>query len=344
MTTKTTTLMREEILSIPAVTERFLKSSRETLAAAGAKLREKNPPFLASIARGSSDHVCSFLKYSSELTAGVPVASLGPSVASIYGVTLKLAEAATLSISQSGKSPDIVSMTRAASESGALTIAITNVINSDLANASDFPIDILAGPERSVAATKSFVNSAVAGLALIGHWTEDKKLLTAIDALPDALAKAVECDWSPFAGALKDENSLFVLGRGPSLAISNEVALKFKETSGVHAESYSGAEVMHGPKAIVGKGFPVLVLAARDAAEDSLVEAANRLAEQGAAVFLTSSKPSKATALPFVATSHPLTDPLALLVSFYAFVEGFARSRGLNPDEPPHLRKVTETI
>ncbi|WP_027231953.1 SIS domain-containing protein [Phyllobacterium sp. UNC302MFCol5.2] len=336
--------MREEILSIPAVTERFLKSSRETLAAAGAKLREKNPPFLASIARGSSDHVCSFLKYSSELTAGVPVASLGPSVASIYGVTLKLAEAATLSISQSGKSPDIVSMTRAASESGALTIAITNVINSDLANASDFPIDILAGPERSVAATKSFVNSAVAGLALIGHWTEDKKLLTAIDALPDALAKAVECDWSPFAGALKDENSLFVLGRGPSLAISNEVALKFKETSGVHAESYSGAEVMHGPKAIVGKGFPVLVLAARDAAEDSLVEAANRLAEQGAAVFLTSSKPSKATALPFVATSHPLTDPLALLVSFYAFVEGFARSRGLNPDEPPHLRKVTETI
>lgn len=344
MTTKTTTLMREEILSIPAVTERFLKSSRETLAAAGAKLREKNPPFLASIARGSSDHVCSFLKYSSELTAGVPVASLGPSVASIYGVTLKLAEAATLSISQSGKSPDIVSMTRAASESGALTIAITNVINSDLANASDFPIDILAGPERSVAATKSFVSSAVAGLALIGHWTEDKKLLTAIDALPDALAKAVECDWSPFAGALKDENSLFVLGRGPSLAISNEVALKFKETSGVHAESYSGAEVMHGPKAIVGKGFPVLVLAARDAAEDSLVEAADRLAEQGAAVFLTSSKPSKATALPFVATSHPLTDPLALLVSFYAFVEGFARSRGLNPDEPPHLRKVTETI
>jgi glucosamine--fructose-6-phosphate aminotransferase (isomerizing) len=344
LTTKTTTLMREEILSIPAVTERFLKSSRETLAAAGAKLREKNPPFLASIARGSSDHVCSFLKYSSELTAGVPVASLGPSVASIYGVTLKLAEAATLSISQSGKSPDIVSMTRAASESGALTIAITNVINSDLANASDFPIDILAGPERSVAATKSFVSSAVAGLALIGHWTEDKKLLTAIHALPDALAKAVECDWSPFAGALKDENSLFVLGRGPSLAISNEVALKFKETSGVHAESYSGAEVMHGPKAIVGKGFPVLVLAARDAAEDSLVEAANRLAEQGAAVFLTSSKPSKATALPFVATSHPLTDPLALLVSFYAFVEGFARSRGLNPDEPPHLRKVTETI
>lgn len=343
MTTKTT-LMREEILSIPAVTARFLDASRDTLAAAGEKLREKNPPFLASIARGSSDHVTAFLKYSSELTAGVPVASLGPSVASIYGVTLKLGSAATLSISQSGKSPDIVSMTKAASESGALTIAITNVINSDLANASDFPIDILAGPERSVAATKSFISSAVAGLALIGHWTEDKKLLAAIDALPVALAKAIDCDWSPFASALKDENSIFVLGRGPSLAISNEVALKFKETSAVHAESYSAAEVMHGPKAIVGKGFPVLVLAARDAAEDSLVEAADRLAEQGAAVFITSDKPSKATALPFIATSHPLTDPLALLVSFYAFVESFARSRGLNPDEPPHLRKVTETI
>lgn len=339
-----TTLMREEILSIPDVTTRFLDSSRVTLAAAGAKLREKNPPFLASIARGSSDHVTAFLKYSSELTAGIPVASLGPSVASIYGVTLKLGSAATLSISQSGKSPDIVSMTKAARDSGALTIAITNVIDSDLASASDLPIDILAGPERSVAATKSFVSSAVAGLALIGHWTNDQKLLAAIDDLPSAMAKAVTCDWSPFAAALENENSLFILGRGPSLAISNEIALKFKETSGVHAESYSAAEVMHGPKAIVGKGFPVLVLAARDAAEASLIDAADRLAEQGAAVFLTSNKPSQATALPFVATSHPLTDPLALLVSFYAFVEEFARSRGFNPDEPPHLRKVTETI
>ncbi|MHC1548401.1 SIS domain-containing protein [Phyllobacterium sp. K27] len=336
--------MREEILSIPDVTMRFLDSSRVTLAAAGAKLREKNPPFLASIARGSSDHVTAFLKYSSELTAGIPVASLGPSVSSIYGVTLKLGSAATLSISQSGKSPDIVSMTKAARESGALTIAITNAIDSDLAYASDLPIDILAGPERSVAATKSFVSSAVAGLALIGHWTNDQKLLAAIDDLPAAMAKAVTCDWSPFAAALENENSLFILGRGPSLAISNEIALKFKETSGIHAESYSAAEVMHGPKAIVGKGFPILVLAARDAAEASLIDAADRLADQGAAVFLTSNRTSKATALPFVATSHPLTDPLALLVSFYAFVEGFARSRGFNPDEPPHLRKVTETI
>ena len=339
-----TTLMREEILSIPDVTTRFLDGSRATLAAAGAKLREKNPPFLASIARGSSDHVTAFLKYSSELTAGIPVASLGPSVASIYGVTLKLGSAATLSISQSGKSPDIVSMTRAARESGALTVAITNVIDSDLARTSDLPIDILAGPERSVAATKSFISSAVAGLALIGHWTNDSKLLAAIDDLPAAMAKAIDCDWSPFAAALENENSLFVLGRGPSLAISNEIALKFKETSGVHAESYSAAEVMHGPKAIVGAGFPVLVLASRDAAEPSLVDAADRLADQGASVFLTSDRTSKATALPFIATSHPLTDPLALLVSFYAFVEGFARSCGLNPDEPPHLRKVTETI
>ncbi|MGH7005334.1 MAG: SIS domain-containing protein [Alphaproteobacteria bacterium] len=336
--------MRDEILSIPDVTTRFLDASRATLAAAGARLREKNPPFLASIARGSSDHVTAFLKYSSELTAGIPVASLGPSVASIYGASLKLGSAATLSISQSGKSPDIVSMTRAARASGALTIAITNVIDSELAEASDLAIDILAGPERSVAATKSFVSSAVAGLALIGHWTQDRRLLAAIDALPDAMARAVACDWSPFAHALKDEASLFVLGRGPSLAISNEVALKFKETSGVHAESYSAAEVMHGPKAIVGKDFPILVLAARDAAEGSLVEAADRLAEQGAAVFITSDRPSRASALPFIATSHPLTDPLALLVSFYAFVEGFARSRGLNPDEPPHLRKVTETL
>ncbi|MCO4315928.1 SIS domain-containing protein [Phyllobacterium sp. 21LDTY02-6] len=336
--------MREEILSIPDVATRFLDQSRGMLASVGAELRRKNPPFMASIARGSSDHAAAFLKYASELTAGVPVASLGPSVASIYGVSLKLGQAATLSISQSGKSPDIVSMTRAARQSGALTIAITNAIDSDLARTSEYPIDILAGPERSVAATKSFVSSAIAGLALIAHWTENDDLLAAIDALPAALAKALACDWSPFAAALKDETSLFVLGRGPSLAISNEIALKFKETSGVHAESYSAAEVMHGPKAIVGKDFPILVLASRDAAEASIAEAADRLAEQGAAVFITSDKAASARTLPFVTTAHPLTDPLAALVSFYAFVEAFARSRGHNPDQPPHLRKVTETL
>ncbi|PYE87662.1 SIS domain-containing protein [Phyllobacterium leguminum] len=343
MTTETS-LMRAEIASIPDVVARLLDGSNDILRKAGSQLREKDPAFLVSIARGSSDHVATYLKYATELTAGIPVASLGPSIASIYGARLKLANAAAIAISQSGKSPDIVTMAKVARTSGALTYAISNTSDSPLAQTCDVAIDILAGPEKSVAATKTFVASAVAGLALIAHWTGDTALLDALRQLPRALNDALTCDWSPLGEALEGHDSLFVLGRGPSSAIANEAALKFKETSSMHAEAYSAAEVLHGPVAIVGKNFPVLALTARDAAEQSIIETCDRIAGQGAAVFVTSTSKTAATPLPFVATSHPLTDPLALLVSFYIFVEGLSRHRGFNPDTPPHLRKVTETI
>jgi glucosamine--fructose-6-phosphate aminotransferase (isomerizing) len=338
------THMRREIAEIPDAVARLLDGSKEALAEAGRGVRECNPGFLVTVARGSSDHAASFMKYAVELTAGIPVASVGPSVASIYGAKLRLTGSACLTISQSGKSPDIVAMAESARTAGALTIALTNTADSPLARASDYAIDILAGPERSVAATKSFVNSAVAGLALMAHCTGDDVLLAALAELPGHFRNAIECDWMEISGSLTGQSSLFILGRGPSFAIASEAALKFKETCAMHAEAYSAAEVMHGPLALVGAGFPVLVLAARDASEPSMVEAAGRLAEKGASVFLTSARTSAAKMLPHVDTGHPLTDPLALIVSFYGFVEAFARHRGLNPDEPPNLRKVTETI
>ena len=252
-----TTHMRREILEIPDAAARLLDASDGALAAAGRQLRELSPRFLTTVARGSSDHAAAFLKYVVELTAGVPVASLGPSIASIYGAKLKLDGSACLTISQSGKSPDIVAMAQAARAGGALTIAITNTAGSPLAEASDHAIDILAGVEKSVAATKSFVNSALAGLLLLAHWVDDRELLAALRRLPEHLRKAIDCDWMQVSGALTGENSLFILGRGPSVAIANEAALKFKETCAMHAEAYSAAEVMHGPLALVGPGFPV---------------------------------------------------------------------------------------
>jgi glucosamine--fructose-6-phosphate aminotransferase (isomerizing) len=339
-----TTHMRREIEEIPEAVERFLAGSGDSLAKAGAALRAKNPALVTTIARGSSDHASAFLKYAIELTAGVPVASIGPSVISIYGRELKLAQAAAIAISQSGKSPDIVGLAEAARKSGALSLAITNTPDSPLSAATDFTIDLNAGPEQSVAATKTFVSSVVAGLALLGHWTDDKDLLAAIHQLPAAFTKAIGCDWSSFATALDGHQSLYVLGRGPALAIASETALKFKETCGIHAEAYSAAEVMHGPVRIVDAGYPVLVLAARDAAEPSVVEMADKLAGLGAIAFVTSDRANAATALPFAATGHPITDALALIVSFYGFVEALSRRRGFNPDRPPNLKKVTETV
>ena len=339
-----TTHMRREIAEIPEATTRLLEGSAKELAETGLHLKRANPRFVTTVARGSSDHAASFLKYAIELNAGLPVASIGPSISSIYGAKLKLADSACLAISQSGKSPDIVAMAEGARAGGALTIALTNTAGSPLAEASEHAIDIRAGVEKSVAATKTFVNSAVAGLAVLAHWTGDDKLLAALDALPEHFAKAVDCDWMGIAGELTEGNSLFILGRGPSFAIANEAALKFKETCAMHAESYSAAEVMHGPLALVRPGFPVLALAARDASEPSIAQAADGLAERGAAIHITSSLAKKAKVLEHVATGHPLTDPLMLIASFYGFVEAFARHRGLNPDTPPNLRKVTETI
>ncbi|AYD03238.1 SIS domain-containing protein [Neorhizobium sp. NCHU2750] len=338
------THMRQEINEIPEAVARLLDRSAADLQKAGNALRAADPAFLVTIARGSSDHAATFIKYAVELTAGRPVASLGPSLASIYGAKMKLAGGAAIAISQSGKSPDIVAMADAATKSGAVTVALTNTLASPITDASLHAVDINAGPELAVAATKSFVNSIVAGLALLSEWTGDEALKAAICDLPDHLHKAVALDWSEFADRLGEAESLYMLGRGPALAIASEAALKFKETSNMHAEAYSAAEVLHGPVALVENSFPVLAFAARDAAEASVVEIVDSLAGKRALAFATSGKVSSARQLPFVATGHPLTDALALIVPFYGFVEAWSRSKGFNPDQPAALKKVTETL
>lgn len=337
------THMRREINEIPEAAARLIDHAGPALKEAGATLRRKNPAYVATIARGSSDHAAHFIKYAIELTAGKPVASLGPSLASIYGARLDLSGAATIAISQSGKSPDIVAMAKAATESGAVSIALTNTIGSPLAEASTHALDIEAGPELAVAATKSFVNSVLAGLLLLAEWTENVELKAALSALPGHFAKAVELDWQILGDNIGEAGSLYMLGRGPSLAIASEAALKFKETSGMHAEAYSAAEVLHGPVALVKPDFPVVTFAARDAAEASIAEIADGLAAKRAAVYATSERVTKAGKLPFIATGHPLTDALALIIPFYGFVEAWSRSRGFDPDKPEALKKVTET-
>jgi len=336
--------MFAEIREIPSAINRLIESSETAIIEAANELRSGDPLIIATIARGSSDHAAAYLKYAIELSAGIPVASMGPSIASIYGGKIRFENAASISISQSGKSPDIVQMTEAAGQGGALTIAITNVANSLLSDVSAHTIDIQAGLEKSVAATKTFVTSIVAGLLLIAHWQSDQKLLEAIKRLPDQAKNAIDCDWNKLCNHMKNKESLFILGRGPAMAIANEAALKFKETCQIHAQAYSSAEVMHGPKSIVDVGFPVLALASRDASEKSVLEVADSLSVQGADMFITSDKAKFDQQLPFVASGHALTDPLLLILCYYNFIEKLARLKGLNPDEPPHLKKVTETV
>ena len=340
----TQTHMAREVAEIPEAAARFLDRSRIAVVAAAAALRRQNPGLMATVARGSSDHAATYLKYAIELEAGIPVASVGPSIASIYRRPLRLAGAACIGISQSGRSPDIVEMMRSAGEGGALSIAITNHADSPMAQASAHCLPLQAGEERSVAATKTFVTSVLAGLSLLAEWREDDALRAAVAGLPAALEQAVALDWEPLSARLSRAPSAFVLGRGPGFAVANEAALKFKETCGIHAESYSAAEVLHGPAAIVQANFPVLALGVEDAALPQLCATAERLAAQGADVFVTGADVAGATRLPSVPGLHPIVAPLVMIAAFYAFVEGLARRRGFDPDTPPHLRKVTETV
>lgn len=339
-----TSHMAREVAEIPQAVARFLDRSMPAVREAAAALRAGDPGVVATVARGTSDHAATYLKYVVELTAGVPVASIGPSVASIYRRPMRLTGAACVGISQSGRSPDIVEMMRAAGAGGALTIAITNFADSPMAGASTHTLPLEAGEEKSVAATKTFVTSVAAGLALVAEWQGDEALRAAVAGLPSALAQAVVLDWGPLSDRLARAASAYVLGRGPGYAIACEAALKMKETSGLHAEAYSAAEVLHGPSAIVQERFPVLALGVADAALPQLIATAERLAGQGADVFVTGAGVPGAVTLPTVAGLHPLVAPLVLAASFYALVEGLARRRGFDPDVPPHLRKVTETM
>lgn len=341
-TLATPTHMRREIEEIPEAARRLLEEGapriREIAARAGA------PVFLASVARGSSDHAATFLKYAAEIYLGLAMASLGPSVSSVYQGRVRLKDALVIAISQSGASPDILSVVESAAGQGAFTVGLTNTADSELARLSAAAVDICAGPERSVAATKTYVNSVLAGLLLLGEIGGDKELLAALAELPAQFEKAIAMDWQVLAEPIEQRGSLYVIGRGPGLAIANEAALKFKETCQVHAEAYSSAEVMHGPVSIVENGYPILALGVRDAAEEGLAQAADRMADQGGRVYATTSKVQRAEGLPFVSTRHPLTDALVQIVSFYAFIEWFARRRGFNPDVPKHLKKVTQTV
>lgn len=337
------TLMLSEIAETPDAVRRLLTGSAAAIDSAGKTLRELDPPVLVTVARGSSDHAATYFKYAAEIATGRPVASLGPSVVSIFGARLRLAGAAALAISQSGRSPDIVALLSAARDGGARTIALVNATDSPLAAVADHAVPLAAGPERSVAATKSFVCSVVAGLAIVAAWTSDVRLTAALAALPDQLDGALGLDWSVAVEPTAAASSVFTVGRGPGFAIAAEAALKFKETSQLHAEAYSGAELMHGPVSLVRSGFPVFVFVPDDAAGPGLLAVCRRLETDGATLFVIGADES-GTRLAAAPTGHPLTDPLVMLVAFYRFVEAVARARGLDPDAPRGLSKVTETV
>jgi len=338
------TMMLRETAEAPDVVARLIDANDATCRALGARLRERPPHFAVTCARGSSDSAATYAKYLFELHLGTVVASVGPSVSSIYGRRPKMGDALFLSISQSGQSPDLLTLAEAARNDGALTVAAVNDTDSPLAGLCEIVLPLHAGPERSVAATKSYIASLAAILQLAAHWSGDAMLGAAVRRLPDDLNDALGRDWRGALPKLTATRSLYVIGRGPGYAAAQEAALKMKETCGLHAEALSAAELKHGPLALAGPEFPVVLFSQRDEALAGLTDTGTELAASGVPVIAAGPAgfPGALT-LPSASGIHPFAQPLTLIQSFYPLAEMLSRARGRDPDRPPHLSKVTET-
>lgn len=338
------TMMAREIAEIPAVAARQLGEGLSAYAAIGEVLRARAPLFAVTSARGTSDHAATYLKYLAETRLGLPVASIGPSVASIYDAPLRLEKAALFAVSQSGASPDLLALIEAGRKGGAVTIALLNAEGSPAASVAEHVAPLLAGPEKAVAASKSYIASLVAMAAIVAAWSEDGALLQALRLLPDALADALRCDWAAADATFLEAESAYCLGRGPGLSIAAEAALKFKETCALHAEAFSSAEAMHGPLVLAGEALKVLAFVPQDAARASVIETSQKMEKAGADVWLVDEAGSGARSLPAAAAPHPALAAPVQAVAFYVFAERLSRLRGHDPDQPAHLKKVTETI
>ncbi len=335
--------MAREIREAPQALARFFDLETANLRDIVRRVAERRPSVIVTCARGSSDHAATYFKYLMEISLGIPVASIGPSVASLYRAPLRLTGAVMVCVSQSGQSPDILSLQASARTAGAFAIAVVNDVNAPLAQGADAVLPLPSGPERSVAATKTVLSSAAILASLVAEWRGDAPLAKAARALPEALGKALEADWAEALPVLREAQSAYVVGRGPAFAIAAEAALKLKETASLHAEAFSGAEVMHGPVQLVEKGFPVIAFRPGDAAFDVMGEAAARLESAGGKVFVAEQGLPRPGRLPVSPSGHALLDPLCMLTSFYILAEQVARARGYDPDRPNRLRKVTET-
>ena len=334
-------LMLAEAASAPEVVREQLRQA--PFAALGARLRALAPRAVATCARGSSDHAATFAKYLIETRASVLTASVAPSVTSLYHAHATLRDSVLLVISQSGASPDLVAAAQEGKRAGAFVLAMVNAQDSPIAKVADEVLPLCAGPERSVAATKSFIASLTALVGLVAHWKEDRNLQNALARAPDLLHQAWALDWSAAAPALTRTQSMYVVGRGLGLGVAGEAALKLKETCRIHAEAYSAAEVRHGPLALVGPGFPALLLTQADATREGVVSLASDLKRQGADVFIAGAEADGANTLPAL-DAHPALQPVLAAQSVYRLAHDVSLARGCDPDRPPHLKKVTETL
>ena len=353
------TLMFQEAASGAASVREQLRLDAKNAEQIGAYLRAHPPRLVLTCARGSSDHAATYAKYLIETQLGVVVASASPAVSSVYHVAQDLRDCLFLAISQSGRSPDLLASVGAAAAAGATILALCNDSEAPLVAAADFYLPLRAGPELSVAATKSYLATLAALTRLVAVWTGSDRLQRSTEQLPSLLADAWQLDWSAAHSMLVHAEHLYVIGRGFGLGLAQEVALKCKETCALHAEAFSSAELRHGPFTLLGSRFPALVFAQNDASKPGLETLIAELCARELPIIVAGAGTagngatgpgqyaartgSNAVFLPTLDCAAELA-PILLASSAYRLLASLALRRGLDPDHPPHLNKVTSTL
>ena len=330
--------MLTEIGEAPAAVARVI-ANLPAIAAVAARIQALDPPFVSIAARGSSSHAGTYLRALIGRDLGLAAAAAMPSLASVYHRPQRLQRALFIAISQSGRSPDLLAAADQARAAGALTLAIVNDPASPLAAACELVLDIQAGPERSVAATKTVIATLATALALVRAWAG---LPINLAPLPARLAAAP--DWPTLADTLAQIATIFTLGRGPALGIAKEAALKLAETCGIAGIAHSAAELAHGPMALAGPNFPVLAFVQNDAARPHTETTLAALAKSGVPILAAGTTLPGTTTLPTLPPTDPDADLLPMLLSAYRAIETAARRRGRDPDHPHALQKITQTI
>ncbi len=338
-----------EIHEQPVVLEKLLSGERKTIASLAAAIRQRDVQVVLIAARGTSDNAGRYANYLLGALNGLPVALATPSLYTIYNQTPRVRNALVIGISQSGKSPDIVSVLEDARKQGALTAAITNFPESDLGSAADHVIALHAGEERSIAATKTYTSELAAVALLAATLAEDDSRLEAIARIPDSVASALEIDArvAEIAPRYRYMRDCVVIGRGYNYATAFELALKMKELTYTIAEPYSSADFMHGPLALIEYGFPAIVIAPSGAMLPEMMTFIRLLREREAEAIVIS---DDGAALDLGRTRLPLPQgvpewlsPLTAIVPGQLLALYLAHAREYDPDHPRGLRKVTET-
>lgn len=341
-----TTLLEQEITSQPEVLARLLDRETNRVRAIAGEL----PPFdyVHIAARGTSDHAAIYASYSWGALARYSVSLATPSLHTLYHAPPRLTNALVVGVSQSGQSPDIVAVLEEGRRQGRPTLAITNDGSSPLAAAADHVIELHAGPERSVAATKTYTAQLTVMALLAAIWSGQPERLAELAQLPqaltDTLASATEVP--SIAERYRTVEQLVVLGRGYNYATTLELALKLKELTYIMTNAYSSADFRHGPIATISEGTPVALVLPEGAVIDDLRDLANDLRARGADLLILSNAadhPQASALVPFTAALPEWLSPIAAIVPGQLLALHLALARGLDPDQPRGLRKVTLT-